>query len=136
MSDNPETNNPPDAEPDDFANFDPDKYLRDRRAELGHPQYGGEQPDQPSRRGRRGRQRDEVEERDEGGIDPLMAVGLGRDLLRTRERREDTRDFAEILRGNFPLLRALLIGAGCLLLLVLIGLCSLAITIYNGIAHH
>ena len=131
----PGDSTPPDPTPDEFANFDPDKYLRSRRAELGHPQYGEEAANLSAKRGRRRWGEDDLTvDRDEG-INPIGAMGLGRELLQTRERREDNRLWTEIIRGNQWLLRPLLIGAGCLLILVALGLCSLIVTIYNALAH-
>ena len=63
-------------------------------------------------------------------------MGLGRELLQTRGRRQDNRLWAEILQGNRWLIRPLLIGAGCVLFLVALGLCALVVTVYNTLAHH
>jgi hypothetical protein len=104
---------------DDFENFDPSKYVRKRRAEVGQSGYGD--PSVPRSRGRgrrRGTTGDDGIEDAVGGV----ALGLGGRFAEYL-RPENARMFSSILTEARPILRPILLGIGCILVLACGGLC-------------
>jgi hypothetical protein len=129
-ADEPSEGDAAESDANDFANFDPSAYVQKRHAELGHPQLGDASAAEASygARSRRRRRRAGMEE------DDFPEVGAGAGLLASAGRRENIGLFAEILREGGPLLRPVIAAVGCFLVLALIGICAVALLVFNALS--
>jgi hypothetical protein len=120
---------PVEEESDDFKNFDPAKYLANRRQtgsrrDLAQDDYDREELAPRGRSSRRSRRREALGDSDMGGggIDGEgIPVGMSAGILGSLISPENSRMLANLLGGAAPLVRSILPAIGC----VLLALCAL-----------
>ncbi len=141
MGDNFDDQIPPEEEAEDFANFDPERYLRKRQGQYGRPMMDEETADvgyTPGRRRRyaeddlaaapgsgRSRRRSGISSENDFGESLRPAAGVGAGIIGLVTSGEGMRLLPEILRQGGPLVRAGL-TIGCVLLIALVGACGVA----------
>ncbi|GEM_PF-5770969 len=121
---------PSERNDNDFANFDPSAYVRKHRAERGRSQLGDPNAIQASygERSRRRRRRAGMSDEDFGD------VGEGAGLLASLGHAENVGLLSELIREGGPLLRPVIVAVGCFLVLALVGVCAVALLIFNALS--
>src|SRR5579859_6208031 len=123
MSDLPDNQNTESTDPDDFANFDPEAYLRKHRDTEGRHYRNedlarNEELVEHGRGRRRARGRRSDEDDDEiYNMEPGAALGFGERLLGPLTRGEGIFLWSDVLREFGPIIGRFLPLIGCVVLL-------------------